>query len=153
MIKAILLSILLCNLSFNLSAMDIEHNTEDKYYLVSLEKDVRIPLDSNDFDKPILLKTFKHNHESIYILQENPKGNVCSGGDLYIIWVRHPSKHNNNLLESISKIENCGGHAPLISFDNNYIKIKIKPWLNTKWNIEGDLISGETWLYKPEWSL
>ena len=54
--KVILIGVLLFNLPFKLNAMEVETNIEDGFYIVTLEKGVRLPLETKGYNKPSLLK-------------------------------------------------------------------------------------------------
>lgn len=131
------------------SALEVVKTKDSSRYKVILDNNNWIYTPAENYLKPELLKQLNTPTELIYIVQEHPTGNACDGGDIHILWIDRSSKSNRS---SQRKIDNCG-HTPVISLENGYIKLETPAWLNTRWNIEGDLIHGETWLYKPNWEI
>lgn len=139
--------------SVNSYSFSITEKEEISRYIVKLGDNISHLMLMDGFSKPSLIAEFNLSSGIVYVLQEQPKGNACSGGKLHIIWAEFKDSFRNGYRKMSSVIDHCGGYDPEISLIDGYLKVHIKPYKNSRWSSEDPtLIPGETWMYKPEWN-
>lgn len=143
-------------MSFSSKALSISIDVDGKSdrYIVTVEKGVNFIFQKEFFYEPEVLASFKLSNEIVHVLQEVPQGNACDGGDIYIIWLEIDDKVQDKYRNVMRKIDYCGGHTPDISMKGEYVGVYFPPLKSSRWNEENPVfVPGETWLFKPDWSM
>lgn len=151
--NSIVAVILLMSISCKVFSIEISTDSKNDRYIVSMEKGIKNYFEKEFFSEPDIIGSFTSSDNIIHVVQEVPHGNACSGGDIYIIWISTKKTDEREYKKATRVLSYCGGHDPIVSFQDGYLKVYIKPYKNDRWGTEKTTyVPGETWMYKPEWN-
>lgn len=144
---------LLIIISCKTYSIEIISDAEDDNYVVLMEKGIKSYFPKEFFSEPDILGSFTFSDNIIHVIQEVPDGNACNGGDIYIIWINTKKTDKREYKKAIRVINYCGGYDPVVSLQNGYLKVYMKPYKKDRWGTENTTyVPGSIWLYKPEWN-
>ncbi len=150
---SIIAAILLIFIPYKAFSIEINTDSKNDRYIVSMEKGINNYFEKEFFSEPDIIGSFTFSENIIHVVQETPHGNACSGGDIHIIWINTKKTDEREYKKATQVLNYCGGHDPVVSLQDGHLKVYIKPYKNDRWGTEKTTyVPGETWMYKPEWN-